>query len=394
MGRFISEDPARDGLNWYVYCRNNPLSFIDLTGTTTVGIGYNLSAAFILRGGGQVTVAGDKEKIGLMGSLAAGGGTPTIGGSVVLSITNAESIGQLRALGMEAGGSVSGLPIPVPGVGVELISGDGWLGANISINFEVKPWVEGHGELSYTWLLELNGKQAENAREFLNKKMQEVINKLPKEVQEKIREHLNISEKEWKELTNVGLEPKSDPNSDVDTQNNGQMINQNNIPQVSNNQSTPNSSDNSDKTKENGEKIICMELYRQGFMEPLIFKADEEFGRLLKNKMPKVLIGYQFWAKPVVQNMRGSKKFTKAVNFFAKPWTFEMAHIMGKREKGNFFGKILMGVGIPICYLIGDILTGGYIGIISCFLIFSCVIVMCYTIVLYRRKSDKCIKEV
>jgi hypothetical protein len=71
-----------------------------------------------------------------------------------------------------------------------------------------------------------------------------------------------------------------------------------------------------------------------------------------------------------------------------------MAHIMGKREKGNFFGKILMGVGIPICYLIGDILTGGYIGIISCFLIFSCVIVMCYTIVLYRRKSDKCIKEV
>lgn len=97
-----------------------------------------------------------------MGSLAAGGGTPTVGGSVVLTITSAESIGQLRGLGMEAGGSVSGLPIPVPGVGVELISGDGWLGANISINFDAKPWVEGHGELSYTWLLELNGKQAES----------------------------------------------------------------------------------------------------------------------------------------------------------------------------------------------------------------------------------------
>ena len=31
-GRFISEDPAFDGLNWYVYCGNNPISNIDPTG--------------------------------------------------------------------------------------------------------------------------------------------------------------------------------------------------------------------------------------------------------------------------------------------------------------------------------------------------------------------------
>jgi hypothetical protein len=31
-GRFTSEDPARDGINWYVYCANNPLAFIDPTG--------------------------------------------------------------------------------------------------------------------------------------------------------------------------------------------------------------------------------------------------------------------------------------------------------------------------------------------------------------------------
>jgi RHS repeat-associated protein len=30
IGRFISVDPAKDGLNWYVYCNNNPLSFKDL----------------------------------------------------------------------------------------------------------------------------------------------------------------------------------------------------------------------------------------------------------------------------------------------------------------------------------------------------------------------------
>jgi len=31
-GRFYTEDPARDGFNWYVYCGNNPVMFIDPTG--------------------------------------------------------------------------------------------------------------------------------------------------------------------------------------------------------------------------------------------------------------------------------------------------------------------------------------------------------------------------
>lgn len=32
LGRFITEDPINDGINWYVYARNNPLRFIDPTG--------------------------------------------------------------------------------------------------------------------------------------------------------------------------------------------------------------------------------------------------------------------------------------------------------------------------------------------------------------------------
>jgi murein DD-endopeptidase MepM/ murein hydrolase activator NlpD len=32
LGRFISEDAARSGINWYVYCANNPLAFVDPTG--------------------------------------------------------------------------------------------------------------------------------------------------------------------------------------------------------------------------------------------------------------------------------------------------------------------------------------------------------------------------
>ena len=30
--RFISEDPIKDGINWYAYCGNNPIFFHDLTG--------------------------------------------------------------------------------------------------------------------------------------------------------------------------------------------------------------------------------------------------------------------------------------------------------------------------------------------------------------------------
>jgi RHS repeat-associated protein len=32
LGRFVAEDPARDGTNWYVYCANTPLTRIDPTG--------------------------------------------------------------------------------------------------------------------------------------------------------------------------------------------------------------------------------------------------------------------------------------------------------------------------------------------------------------------------
>ena len=32
LGRFISEDPAYDGVNWYVYCNNNPVAFVDANG--------------------------------------------------------------------------------------------------------------------------------------------------------------------------------------------------------------------------------------------------------------------------------------------------------------------------------------------------------------------------
>ena len=36
VGRFITEDPAKDGLNWYGYCEENPLKFKDPTGLKVI----------------------------------------------------------------------------------------------------------------------------------------------------------------------------------------------------------------------------------------------------------------------------------------------------------------------------------------------------------------------
>ncbi|MCP4147566.1 MAG: RHS repeat-associated core domain-containing protein, partial [bacterium] len=38
LGKFITEDPIKDGVNWYVYCSNNPLNRTDPTGLREIEI--------------------------------------------------------------------------------------------------------------------------------------------------------------------------------------------------------------------------------------------------------------------------------------------------------------------------------------------------------------------
>jgi RHS repeat-associated protein len=50
IGRFINVDPVQDGTNWYVYCANNPLSFVDPTGLDeyeNVNIPDNVNAIYM-----------------------------------------------------------------------------------------------------------------------------------------------------------------------------------------------------------------------------------------------------------------------------------------------------------------------------------------------------------
>jgi uncharacterized protein RhaS with RHS repeats len=49
-GRFISEDGARDGLNWYAYCNSNPMRYIDPSGLIYMPPVYIPSPELMYRG--------------------------------------------------------------------------------------------------------------------------------------------------------------------------------------------------------------------------------------------------------------------------------------------------------------------------------------------------------
>ena len=36
LGRFTQQDPARDGFNWYIYCNNNPVAYVDPLGLDAI----------------------------------------------------------------------------------------------------------------------------------------------------------------------------------------------------------------------------------------------------------------------------------------------------------------------------------------------------------------------
>jgi hypothetical protein len=103
--------------------------------------------------------------------------------------------------------------------------------------------------------------------------------------------------------------------------------------------------------------VICTELYRQGFMTNEIREADEEFGRIISSTSPETMIGYHYWAIPIVGLMKKSSLFSRIVWFVAKPWAYQMAYEMGVIDKGNLAGKILMRFGIFISKSIGKIIT-------------------------------------
>jgi hypothetical protein len=104
-----------------------------------------------------------------------------------------------------------------------------------------------------------------------------------------------------------------------------------------------------------GGKIICAELYRQGLMDQATFEADEKFGKHMAKYNPDVMIGYWTLAIPIVRLMRRSSVFTKIVNLFAAPWAKEMAFRVNPNLDGNGFGAAVMFFGVGLCGFLGRV---------------------------------------
>jgi hypothetical protein len=99
-------------------------------------------------------------------------------------------------------------------------------------------------------------------------------------------------------------------------------------------------------------KIICNELYNQGFLPKHIWNADERYGNMMFETHPTLVLGYMMWAKKVVQFMKEKPKYTKWIYKVVKPWTEHMAYEMGELPKDNWIGKIIHNVGKQYCYYV------------------------------------------
>lgn len=116
-----------------------------------------------------------------------------------------------------------------------------------------------------------------------------------------------------------------------------------------------------------GPCIICTKLYELGLMDEETYKADQEFGKYLRSYDPDTYWGYIKWASIVVDWMSGKtpnvmfwirdpekrreieKKLSiKIAHRIATPWAEHMQFLMGRKEKDNKVGKLIMSVGVPI----------------------------------------------
>lgn len=100
-----------------------------------------------------------------------------------------------------------------------------------------------------------------------------------------------------------------------------------------------------------GSKIICNELYRQGYLSEEMWNADEKYGEMMFEKDPKLVIGYQMWARKVVKYMKKNPNNTKMAYWLFKPWTEYMGYKMGVVEKPTLKGRFTNWIGCLLLHI-------------------------------------------
>ena len=71
LGRFTTQDPARDGVNWWIYCGGNPITFVDPDGRESEYFNYNNYVKGRLFGEANVISAGIQNFFGEIGNFAS-----------------------------------------------------------------------------------------------------------------------------------------------------------------------------------------------------------------------------------------------------------------------------------------------------------------------------------
>lgn len=106
-------------------------------------------------------------------------------------------------------------------------------------------------------------------------------------------------------------------------------------------QSTAASAANSKK-----KKIICVELYNQGYLPYEIYKADEDWGDMMFVKDPRLVVGYMMWSRPIVEWMKKNPNHILIDIFYhtlSKYWCAWMADQMDVKvnRKRIWIGKLI-----------------------------------------------------
>ena len=162
IGRFITEDPARDGRNWFVYCRNNPCKYTDSNGcwvNVAIGAAIGFISSSAAEIGGRITSGQsfgdavkntftDKTSLAIIGtSTLIGAATSGVSGLAVNATT--KGITTAASLGLKSGVQAVG-EIAVKTVAINTVAGAVDAGAKDIVTHTIKGESESLGELTAT----------------------------------------------------------------------------------------------------------------------------------------------------------------------------------------------------------------------------------------------------